>query len=173
MTLDREFILQTMLHEVSHILLRYNPVLKNKLFSIIGFEKITTGKSDNFNNRKNLITNPDAVGYTYFWRVPKQFNLADTAVNFYLYCDTSEIKKNKSAEYFEILKTGILNKNFQDIPNFDLRAVHTYFGIDYLLQPDEIIAVYFSSFIYGCKNPEILKDTSPFVAQIGKMVCNF
>ncbi len=171
--LDRTFLLQTMLHELCHILLRYNPALKQKLFSLIGFEKKFSDKLVYFSDRKELITNPDAVGYQYFWRVSKQLNTPNTLLNFYLYCDTAVIRSKKTVEYFEVLKTGATDENFQEVKNFDLRPVNTYFGTDYLLQPDEIIAVYFSTYIYGTKNPEILNEASPFVVQIGKTFCTF
>jgi hypothetical protein len=62
---ETEHQLPVMIHEVFHILSRYNPELRKDLYGLIGFSK--SDKPIKLNNtlEQLLLTNPDGVSYQY------------------------------------------------------------------------------------------------------------
>lgn len=62
---EPEYQFPVMLHEVFHILSRYNPDLRKDLYALIGFSKSDKPVKLNSALEKILLTNPDGVSYQY------------------------------------------------------------------------------------------------------------
>jgi hypothetical protein len=66
---DSSRYLPVMIHEVFHVISRYNPSLRDDLYSLIGFERSPKPIKSSENLKAWMLTNPDGVEHKHFLRV--------------------------------------------------------------------------------------------------------
>ena len=148
---------QVMLHEISHIVSRYNPVLRDKLYGLIGFEKMLSNSNLIINNplKKLLLANPDGMNMEYaiqvhkpdgklIWALPLLFsgehNFKSTKPAFfnYLKFELFELEKQADGRYLVLTKeNGSSTLMLQNLPDFFKKIGD---NTQYIIHPDEIIA---------------------------------
>lgn len=155
---NEEAFLKVMLHEISHIITRYNPELRNKLYSLIGFEKIISPDHQLVLReplKSKILNNPDGLSTDHaiqlvnpagkrVWAIPlitSNYDNYNQDIPFffgYLKFELFELEKNDSGHY-EILtqRDGSSTLNLQQLPDFFEKIGD---NTDYIIHPDEIIA---------------------------------
>lgn len=177
---DDDVCLKVILHEISHIVTRFNPTLKTELYAAIGFQKLSLPLMMNDSLRQRLLTNPD--GHELTWAT--QLTTADgknvQAIPL-IYANETGYKKNKTAffeylgfNYFEIDSTSdgqylnvqttgnqqksTLNVIARDEATQGINDLfHQKLNTDYIIHPDEIVADNFSILMFSMKNPKSLE----------------
>jgi hypothetical protein len=146
-------------HELFHIISRYNPKIKNKLFSSIGFRRCNEIRiPEELAHLK--ITNPDAPYNNYFIKVVYKGNIEDAFMFIYA------IEKYKGGSFFDYMITQLIliegsskdkrikrNENGEFI-SLDYDEVDNLFeqigtNTEYNIHPEEICAEHFTLLLQG------------------------
>lgn len=159
------------IHELFHVISRTDEVLREKIYSVLGFVKCNDVElPEDIFNRK--ISNPDAPYFDYYAELEKEDGTRFEGVMI-IYSD----RDYKGGSFFEYLKTGFLkvegdlnNKKvvtlngksvivpFDDVTNFfDLVGNNT----NYIINPEEVAADNFVFMIRKRKDlpsPEIVNE---------------
>lgn len=168
-----DVLLKVMLHEISHIITRFNPTLKARLYETIGFEKLDFPLVINDSLRLRLLTNPD--GHELTWAmtllqpngenvkaIPLIFanetQFKDNKKEFFEYLNFNyfEIKFSPNGSFFNIQTVGNQQKSTLNIDGIN-KLLHQKLNTYYIIHPDEIIADNFSILLYSLKNPKSLE----------------
>jgi hypothetical protein len=162
----------TILHEVFHVLSRQNPELRKNLYGTIGFRQINQVEyPKELLNRK--ITNPDGVDNG--WLISVRFQGQPISVVPVLFASSARYDLSKGGKFFDYLVFRLLavaQEDNQWHPKLlaghpellDVQKVQGYVeqigrNTDYIIHPDEILAVNFVHLINGDTNlpdPQIL-----------------
>jgi hypothetical protein len=145
--------LPVMLHEIFHLLSRYNPELKHDLYKLIGFRKADKPVKLNNQLQKILLTNPDGVSFQYLIElqtgtksqlaVPlitsklKTFNPSVPSFFDYLNFDLYELKD--MGKYYEA-QTDVKGSTTIQLNNTPAFFSKIKDNTQYIIHPDEIIA---------------------------------
>lgn len=150
---DSSRYLPVMIHEVFHVISRYNPALRDDLYSLIGFERSTKPIKASENLKEWLLTNPDGVAHKHLLKVKvedstylivpaitaklKNFRPSQPAFFDYLAFDLYKLTEHPS--YYEIT-SDTLGKT-----TLPLEASAGFFdaikdNTQYIIHPEEIIA---------------------------------
>lgn len=166
--------LQTMLHEISHIVTRLNPNLKAQLYALMGFKKIETPLQMPDALRRRLLTNPDGVDIN--WANTLTSATGKTVFTLpLLYAKDSifDAKKPDFSDYlgwnYYELAPSADNKTLvvqtigeRQQSTLDTRGINDLFlknyNTAYIIHPDEIVADNFALLMLSQKNPSILKN---------------
>ena len=153
--LDEESFLEVMIHEVAHIVTRYNPELKQQLYKEIGFHPIKEKLEIPDSLAAILLLNPDGINCDYYISIIEN---GDTIQAVPLIRANSNYQKEKifffdylKFDLFELENTAtgktIKTKNatnstidYQVLPHFFQQITN---NTDYIIHPDEIIADHF------------------------------
>jgi hypothetical protein len=166
--------LQTMLHEISHIVSRLNPNLKAQLYALMGFKKIEMPLEIPESLRRRLLTNPDGVDLN--WANTLTSATGKTVFTLPLIYAKDTIFDPKKPDfgdylgwnYYELAPSAD-NKTLvvQTVGNrqqstLDTRGINELFmknyNTAYIIHPDEIVADNFALLMLSQKNPAALKD---------------
>ena len=156
-TPNEKQLLQVMLHEISHIISRYNPALREKLYNLVGFEKILTESNLIINEplKSQLLANPDGMNMEYaiqvhapngelIWALPllyankRDFQPKSPAFFSYLTFELFELKKQEDGRFLvHTDKNGHATLMLGKLPDFFKKIGD---NTQYIIHPDEIIA---------------------------------
>jgi hypothetical protein len=167
---DEDSFLAVLLHELSHIITRYDPELKDKFYKQIGFEKIVFNNSDIILPEflgNNLLNNPDGLSMQHairlvkpngklIWALPLIHSnyenyTSDVPYFFgYLKFELFELEEKANGQ-FEVIskKDGNSTLNLQELPGFFDKIGN---NTQYIIHPDEIIAENFYMMILATSN---------------------
>lgn len=155
---DEDRMLTVMLHELSHIITRYRPKLRDELYKTIGFEKIIQNESElNIPEplKIKLLGNPDGLSTQHairlvkpngqlIWALPLVYseypNYTPEVPFFfgYLRFQLFELVAREDGTFTLALKNdGRSTLNLQEFPAFFEKITD---NTDYIIHPDEIIA---------------------------------
>ena len=166
--------LQTMLHEISHVVMRLNPNLKAKMYALVGFKKIETPLQMPDALRRRLLTNPDGVDIN--WANTLTSATGKTVFTLpLLYAKDSIFDPKKSDfsdylgwNYYELAPSAdnkalvVQTIGERQQSTLDTRGINALFlknyNTAYIIHPDEIVADNFALLMLSQKNPSILKD---------------
>ncbi len=167
---DEDRMLETLLHELSHIITRYSPELKDKLYQTIGFEKIIddeTQLSIPEPLTAKLLANPDGLDKNHgirlvkpngklIWALPLTYSnydnyTADIPVFFgYLQFQLFELEAGKAGNFKILTKPdGKSTLHLQHFPDFFEKITD---NTNYIIHPDEIIADNFYMMLLATNN---------------------
>lgn len=144
-------------HETWHVISRYNPELKLRMYAAMGFTPCAVQLPQALLPLK--VTNPDAVSYSYCYQATRQGKPVKVAP--FIYATTPYDDATKTKEFFQYL-TSVLNAiqrkheavmvpsllevgganailNVWEVEGFDIKT----FGTGYLVHPEEITAEHF------------------------------
>ena len=171
---DRSKLTDLVTHELFHILSRQNPLLRKKLYHIIGFNPINTVELPE-NLRQRKITNPDGVQSSWFISVTNQGRILPVIP--ILYSSTLHYLPGRGGEFFDYLtfkllavtnadaywEPGLINGRPQLLEPTEVRGFFEQVGnnTSYIIHPDEILADNFVLLISGTTNlptPRIVAD---------------
>ncbi|HST23936.1 MAG TPA: hypothetical protein VLR90_22705 [Blastocatellia bacterium] len=144
-------------HETWHVISRYNPELKLRMYAAMGFTPCSVQFPQALLPLK--ITNPDAISYSYCYQVTRQGKPVKVAP--FQYATKPYDDGTKRKEFFQyitsvmnavnrkheavmvpsLLEVGGANNilNVWDVEGFDVKT----FGTGYLIHPEEITAEHF------------------------------
>jgi hypothetical protein len=167
-----EAFLQTMLHEISHIVTRLNPNVKGQLYALVGFKKIETPLQMPDSLRRRLLTNPDGVdinwantltsatGKTVFTLPllyakdtvfdPKKPDFSD-----YLGWNYYELAPSADNKTLVVQTVGSRQQSTLDTRGINDMFLKNY-NTAYIIHPDEIVADNFALLMLSQKNPSVL-----------------
>jgi hypothetical protein len=164
--------LQTMLHEISHIVTRLNPNVKAQLYALMGFKKIEIPLEMPDALRSRLLTNPDGVdinwantltsatGKTVFTLPliyakdtlfdPKKPDFGD-----YLGWNYYELAPSADNKTLVVQTIGDRQQSTLDTRGINELFLKNY-NTAYIIHPDEIVADNFSLLMLSQKKPTVL-----------------
>jgi hypothetical protein len=178
--------LQTMLHEISHIVTRLNPNVKAQMYALVGFKKIEIPLTlpDALSNR--LLTNPDGVDIN--WATPLTSATGSSVFTMpILYAKDTlfDPKKPDFGDYlgwnYYELAPSVDNKRLlvqtigeRQQSTLDTRGINDMFlknyNTAYIIHPDEIVADNFSLLMLSQKKAAVLNQcTEGGKTLLGKM----
>jgi hypothetical protein len=146
---NEEREISVMVHEVFHILSRYEPALRHQLYRLIGFEKANKPIKLNQPLQEKLLTNPDGVSYQYFIAldsvkaVPlitsRYGTYRETSPHFfdYLNFDLYQLKDKGTHYEAQSDESGKTLLELQKTPMFFKKIKD---NTQYIIHPDEIMA---------------------------------
>ena len=177
----KDAFFSTMIHEVFHIYSRLNPEKREKLYSLIGFQRLEGNLIVGEPLKSRILLNPDGVDFHYFINLQTAPDKEIKAIpiihsteqtykknkpNFfnYLKFDLFEIKTVKT-RISEIVtkKDGSSTLNIKDLPDF-WRQIRE--NTEYIIHPDEILADNFMFLVKEQKD----KSTSEKFTPEGKVL---
>ncbi|MDZ7881098.1 MAG: hypothetical protein U5L45_25755 [Saprospiraceae bacterium] len=166
--------LQTLLHEISHIVTRLNPNLKAQLYALAGFKKIEIPLTLPDALSRRLLTNPDGVDIN--WATPLTSATGSTVFTMPLLYAKDTIFDPKKPDfgdylgwnYYE-LAPSIDNKRLlvqtvgeRQQSTLDTRGINDLFlknyNTAYIIHPDEIVADNFSLLMLSQKKAAVLNQ---------------
>lgn len=166
--------LQTMLHEISHIITRLNPNVKAQLYALAGFKKIEIPLEMPDALRRRLLTNPDGVDLNWAKSMVSATGKEVFALPLIYAKDTLfDVKKPDFGDYlgwnyYELMpsadnKTLIVQTvGERQQSTLDTRGINDMFlknyNTAYIIHPDEIVADNFAFLMLSQKNAAITKD---------------
>lgn len=171
----------TIIHELFHVLSRYNPGLRKQLYGIIHFHA-----TDPFPFPAEFlpqkITNPDGVQLC--WSIEVTREGAAVPVTPILYSSSRRYNLKKGGEFFDYLVFKFLvltNDGGRWVPQMgaghpqlidprESRGFYEQVGrnTDYVIHPDEILAANFTQLVYGRTNlptPRIVTEMDRLLKQ--------
>ena len=183
LTLSIEKLSQLAAHELFHILSRYNPVIRDRLYLAIGFERChDTELPINLTNRR--ITNPDAplnahcIRIQYqcqpFWALPVLFSKNDRydpkqGETFFQYLQfrlmlvrTVEGDLHVGTSPHKLVKVNEVSGFFEQVGK----------NTNYIIHPEEIIADHFALIVMGetqFKSPEVVDKIKAVLRKGGEV----
>lgn len=151
---DKSTFRSTMIHEVFHIISRYNPDLRHEMYSWIGF--FPANKQVKLNNflSKRILTNPDAPSFQYVIKlkmkggdeklavplITSKFENFKTSISqFFDYLNFDLYELEDKGEYY-LVKTntnGSTTIHLQETPSFFEQIKD---NTQYIIHPEEIMA---------------------------------
>jgi hypothetical protein len=166
--------LQTMLHEISHIVMRLNPNVKGQLYALVGFKKIESPLEIPDALRHRLLTNPDGVdinwantltsatGKTVFtlpliYAKDTIFDVKKPDFGDYLGWNYYELAPSSDNKTLVVQTVGTRQQSTLDTRGINELFLKNY-NTAYIIHPDEIVADNFSLLMLSQKNPAVLKD---------------
>lgn len=142
-----------MIHEVFHLLSRYNPNIRNDFYNFIGFKKADKPVKLNPVLEKILLTNPDGVTFQYLMEIESsldgkkavplitskfnQFKPSNPAFFDYLNFDLYELRDK--GNYYEVLSDAS-GKSTMPLKNTPVFFTKIKDNTQYIIHPDEIMA---------------------------------
>ena len=140
-----------MLHEVFHILSRYNPELKKKLYTVIGFNPLTAPLIIEENFNKRILLNPDGINFNYemsiktkeesYNVVPIIYSKTDNPATINSYFENLEFDlfpiRAKEGNWHLVTPEEAANLDLKSHPNFYAQIGR---NTKYIIHPDEILA---------------------------------
>jgi hypothetical protein len=174
----------TIVHELFHVVSRANPELRKRLYQIVGFSRINeVDYPQSIRDRK--ITNPDGVQTG--WRIVVTNQSRAVSVIPILFASTPRYDLKKGGQFFDYLTFKLLAVSPLDNrwePSWqnghselvDATAVSGFFeqtgrNTDYIIHPDEILAVNFEQLALGHTNlptPRILNEMRDVLTANGR-----
>ena len=166
--------LQTILHEISHVVMRLNPNLKAKMYALVGFKKIETPLQMPDALRRRLLTNPDGVDIN--WANTLTSATGKTVFTLPLLYAKDSVFDPKKPDYADYLgwnyyeltpsadnKTLVVQTiGARQQSTLDTRGINDMFlknyNTAYIIHPDEIVADNFALLMLSQKTPSILTD---------------
>ena len=170
---DSSRYLPVMIHEVFHVISRYNPSLRNDLYRLIGFEVSSKPIIPSNGLKDWMLTNPDGVVHRHFLEVRasdsiyrivpvitaklKSFKPSQPAFFDYLSFDLYTLKENPSS--FEIIsdETGKTTLPLEASTGF-FNAIKD--NTQYIIHPEEIMADNFMLALLAADKNEYSKFSS-------------
>lgn len=169
-----EAFLQTMLHEISHIITRLNPNVKAQLYALAGFKKIEIPLEMPDALRRRLLTNPDGVDLNWAKSMVSATGKEVFALPLIYAKDTFfDAKRPDFGDYlgwnYYELMPSVDNKTLivqtvgeRQQSTLDTRGINDMFlknyNTAYIIHPDEIVADNFAFLMLSQKNAAITKD---------------
>jgi hypothetical protein len=167
-----EEFLKTMLHEISHIVCRTHPSVKEQLYALIGFKRIEGQLVIPTGLAQRLITNPDGIEQNWVTTLSASDGKAVFAMPL-TYVKNIELLPAKPDfmdyfgwNYFEVVPTAdgksltVSTQGDRDQSTLDTRGINQLFqqnyNTPYIIHPDEIVADNFALLALSQKNPPIL-----------------
>ena len=166
--------LQTMLHEISHIVTRLNPNVKAQLYALAGFKKIEIPLEMPDALRRRLLTNPDGVDINWAKSMVSATGKEVFALPLIYAKDTLfDAKKPDFGDYlgwnYYELAPSADNKTLivqtvgaRQQSTLDTRGINDMFlknyNTAYIIHPDEIVADNFALLMLSQKNAAVTKD---------------
>ncbi len=164
--------LQTMLHEISHIVTRLNPNVKAQLYALMGFKKIEMSLEMPDALRRRMLTNPDGVDINWANTLTSATGKTVFAIPLLYAKDTlfdggkPDFGDYLGWNYYE-LAPSVDNKTLvvqtigdRQQSTLDTRGINDLFlknyNTAYIIHPDEIVADNFSLLMLSQKKPAIL-----------------
>jgi hypothetical protein len=174
----------TLLHELFHVVSRANPELRKRLYQIVGFSRINeVDYPQSIRDRK--ITNPDGVQTGWRIIVTNQSRVVSAVP--ILFASTPRYDPKKGGEFFDYLTFKLLAVEEADgrwgpsLQNgrpelLDAKTVSGFFeqvgrNTDYIIHPDEILAVNFEQLALDHTNlptPRILREMKDVLTTNGR-----
>lgn len=172
---------EVMLHELFHVWSRYHPAKRDKLYNLLGFQRLESlGYSDFLQHRRML--NPDGVDCNWAINVvkgDKQTALA-VPVTYSRYADWKPEFPSFFAhlhfQLFEIEAAGASHWKISSAnTGIDLKDVKNFFeqvGLNttYTIHPDEILADNFAILAFSKSNEAVLEKLTPAGIQLLKRI---
>jgi hypothetical protein len=139
------------LHEVFHILSRYNPELKKKLYAVIGFNPLTAPLIIEENFNKRILLNPDGINFNYEMSIKTKEESYNVVPIIYSKTDSPTTINS----YFENLQFDLFPirakegnwylSNPEEAASLDLKSHQNFYAqigrnTKYIIHPDEILA---------------------------------
>ena len=166
--------LQTILHEISHIVMRLNPNLKAQMYALVGFKKIETPLQMPDALRRRLLTNPDGVdinwantltsatGKTVFtlpllYAKDSVFDPKKPDFSDYLGWNYYELAPSTDNKTLVVQTIGERHQSTLDTRGINALFLKNY-NTAYIIHPDEIVADNFALLMLSQKNPSILTN---------------
>ena len=151
-------------HEIWHVISRYNPDLKLKLYAILGFKPCEVVLPGNIAN--SMITNPDAVDYQFCYKTKMKEGGPKITVVPLIFAASPYDDPAGKKPFFAYIQSfpSLLNlENGQvlkpsEVKNYDA----DFFGTAYFIHPEEISADHFSFIITGNGQSKNAKLTGKF-----------
>jgi hypothetical protein len=168
--------LQTMLHEISHIVTRLNPNVKAQLYALVGFKKIEMPLEIPEALRRRMLTNPDGVDLN--WATPLTSATGTSVFTLPLLYAKDTLFDPKKPDfgdylgwnYYELApsadnKTLVVQTiGARQQSTLDTRGINDLFmknyNTAYIIHPDEIVADNFSLLMLSQKKPAVLTPCS-------------
>jgi hypothetical protein len=177
-SLNEQELASVIIHEIFHIISRYNPLLRNELYRCIGFESINQELLLPEIIASKLLANPDGMSRDHIMRLPTKtaneilyvlpliyskyasFNKsADTYFN-HLQFELFWVEQLKGGEWkVNSLQNGYSSLEEQHYELYNER-LGNYTG--YIIHPDEVLAEYFVGIIKGNKQVNTISDPNIF-----------
>lgn len=171
---QEERLLKTLVHELFHLLSRYNPELKHRLYAVLGFKPLDAPLVWSDFLRPRLLHNPDAVDMAYgielknaqgkpFWAVPviySKHGRAQSDLGFFdhLVFQLFEVEKRQEAWHIKAENVGLQPDETQGF--FEQIGRNT----NYIIHPEEVLADNFQLLVYA-KNPAMPLPATPLTEQ--------
>jgi len=171
---SKQKLKELLLHELFHVISRFNPELRQKLYHVIGFKVVNQVDLPKLTQRM-LISNPDAPVLDSYINIKDNRGKSYTA-GMILYSDEAYEK----GSFFDYLKIGFVELEekdgkwvaVRDPENEHKAIVHEFRNFakglfdkvggntDYIIDPEEIMAENFQKAVLntGGRSPEILKQ---------------
>ncbi len=164
--------LQTLLHEISHIVTRLNPTVKAQLYALVGFKKIEIALDIPAPLRSRMLTNPDGVDIN--WATPLTSATGTSVFTLpILYAKDTLFDPKKPDfgdylgwNYYELAPSAdnktlvVQTVGVRQQSTLDTRGINDLFlknyNTAYIIHPDEIVADNFSLLMLSQKNPAVL-----------------
>jgi hypothetical protein len=178
--------LQTILHEISHIVTRLNPPVKAQLYALVGFKKIEMALEIPDALRNRMLTNPDGVDIN--WATPLTSATGTSVFTMPLLYAKDTLFDPKKPDfgdylgwnYYELApsadnqKLVVQTVGPRQQSTLDTRGINDLFlknyNTAYIIHPDEIVADNFSLLMLSQKNPAVLNTcTEGGKILLGKM----
>ena len=152
---DEASFLEVMIHEVAHIVTRYDQKLARQLYAEIGFHPIKEKLSIPDSLAAILLLNPDGIDYRYYISIVENgdtiqaipliranSNYQKDKIYFfnYLQFDLFELENTKDGKMVKVKNATKPTINYQVLPQFFQQISN---NTDYIIHPDEIIADHF------------------------------
>ncbi|MFZ4544874.1 MAG: hypothetical protein ACOYOA_12550 [Saprospiraceae bacterium] len=153
---NKEDFLSVMIHEIFHVYSRQNPLMRQKLYELIGFRHLEANAALEISEplKSRILLNPDGTDYRYYinlklsdeqeikaipiiYSKSPMFNPKMPAFFNYLTFEMFEIKPINRGYVVATNKEGGSTLNLKDIPDFS-RQIRD--NTNYIIHPDEILA---------------------------------
>lgn len=173
---EKDAFFSTMIHEVFHVYSRFHAEKREKLYNLVGFQRLEGNLIVGEPLKSRILLNPDGVNFHYFINlqiapdkeikaVPiihsnePTYKKTKTSFFKYLKFDLFEIKTVK-INISEIVtkKDGSSTLNIKDLPDF-WRQIRE--NTQYIIHPDEILADNFMFLVKEQKDKSVSENFTP------------
>lgn len=149
---NKDKLLHVMLHEIAHIISRYNPELKGELYQEIGFKKRKSNKSLKLSSimKERLLNNPDGLNTEWYFPLEWEGKTIDVVPLIHANEGAYIEKKNSffyylQFELFELQKECKVINDKNCNSTLPAAAIGAYLqqtggNTQYIIHPDEILA---------------------------------
>lgn len=171
---DAERQLPVMLHEIFHIISRYNPIFKDKMYSLIGFERTNKEVRLPSNLEDKLLTNPDGFSMNHMITLTDRNNRQIKAIPLisskhagfradwtdffdYLNFDLFEVMEENGTLKVKTTENGQSTIQLEYTPSFFTKIKD---NTQYIIHPEEIMADNFMLAVLAYNGNDYSKFTS-------------